>query len=280
MGKVRLPLKLMKRKGAAIRHRNYYLGGIIMFEKISITLTVLAVLLKIFHLILCSGYKNNLRKMAVKREGQLFKKISKKYTYCLELSKPVENTYAFARAEIEEDLMQRKTIGFFHRTSTFFAVLSTFCVMSCLIFTSIVEANADKYLIPEELVYIQMIGLVSYILIDRAADVKNAVDSFTILMVDYLDNSVAHRYRERERKPAVTIREQTDQLEELRTKEGLKGEQIIEKTEKLEEAEAIAMTQMGEPLKSKVNIREVVNKNVDKTIAEEIINQVLQEYLI
>lgn len=40
------------------------------------------------------------------------------------------------------------------------------------------------------------------------------------------------------------------------------------------------MTQMGEPLKSKVNIREVVNKNVDKTIAEEIINQVLQEYLI
>ena len=78
----------------------------------------------------------------------------------------------------------------------------------------------------------------------------------------------------------MTIREQTDQLEELRTKEGLKGEQIIEKTEKLEEAEAIAMTQMGEPLKSKVNIREVVNKNVDKTIAEEIINQVLQEYLI
>lgn len=251
-----------------------------MFEKISITLIVLAVLLKIFHLILCSGYKNNLRKMAVKREGQLFKKISKKYTYCLELSKPVENTYAFAGAEIEEDLMQRKTIGFFHRTSTFFAVLSTFCVMSCLIFTNIVETNADKYLISEELVYIQMIGLVSCILIDRAADVKNAVDSFTILMVDYLDNSVAHRYRERERKPAVTIREQTDQLEELRTKEGLKEEQIIEKMEKLEEAEAIAMTQMGEPLKSKVNIREVVNKNVDKTIAEEIINQVLQEYLI
>lgn len=52
-------------------------------------------------------------------------------------------------------------------------------------------------------------------------------------MVDYLDNSVAHRYRERERKPAVTIREQTDQLEELRTKEGLKGEQIIEKQKSL-----------------------------------------------
>lgn len=270
----------MKQKGVAVRHRNYYLGGIIMLEKIFITLIVLAVLLKIFHLILCSGYKNNLKKMAVKRDGQLFKKISKKYTYCLELSKPVENTYAFVGAEIEEDLMQKKTIDFFHRTSLIFAVLSTFCVLWCLIFTSIVETNAGKFQIPEELVYIQIIGLISYILIDRAANVKNAVDSYTILMVDYLDNSVAHRYKERERKQAVAIKEQTDQLEELKAKEGLKGEQVIEKTEKLEEAEPIALTQMGEPSKSKVNIREVVNKNVDKTIAEEIINQVLQEYLI
>lgn len=220
--------------------------------------------------------------MATKKEGQLFKKISKKYTYCWELSKPVENTYAFVGAEIEEDLMQRKSIDFFHRTSTIFAILSTFCVLSCLIFTSFVEINTGSHLIPDKLVCIQIIGLLSYILIDRAANVKNAADSFIILMVDYLDNSVAHKYRGRERKQAVAVRE-TDKGDELRTKEGSKEKLVAEKTEKLEEleeVEAMTLIQMGGDEKSKVNIKDVVNKNVDKTIAEEIINQVLQEYLI
>lgn len=235
-----------------------------MIEKICFLFIVVSVVSKFFHLILYKNFEKSLIKMSIKKDGMLFGKISKKYIYCHELNKPVNNSYAFVRTEIEGDYLQRKSINFFQKASYFFIALSTFftfIVYGCSIFMENVPSDMHTFIITDKQIHIQIIGLICFILTDKMINIKNVIEKSTILIVDYLDNNVAQKYRENKRRQAVKICENEDENQ-------------------IKKCEEIDLPQIKEGENGRIYIKDVVNKNMDKAKAEEIISQVLQEYLV
>lgn len=215
-----------------------------MLEKICLIFIGAAIISRLVLVLLYDKFNKSLRREGKEKEGDVFKKIVKKFTYYGELKKPIRNTYAFVEAGIKEELDNNKAISFFDILGRLLIL-----VAAGIVFCGEISVHMDSAAGISEIV-----GILIFSISDRFADKEKIIKGEAIKLIDYLDNTVALRYR----KKAV--------------REDYNGKKIYEadkEADREEEKQEISQN----------SIKAAMNGELDKAEAEKVINQVLQEYL-
>ena len=192
-------------------------------------------------------------------ENELIRQMRLRYTNCNTLSIPIKNTEVFVRKHIISNSCLRGVVPFIDMAGY---IMVLFAVGLMLYVTRKADATI-------------LSGAIMFLIADKMVNKEEKLKLTVSNITDYLDNTISHRNGEKRQRRDREVFEKISINAKMDIKADAKGK---------EPAETICVAtgdkEAGSGNNKEKVIGSVINNAIDKENAEEIINEVLREYLV